>query len=300
MSFFKHPKSQITQYQQFVIFIFQTCFLAGFKKSSNFAPDFKICVIMKRIMLTLVLAIAAGVWNLNWAICMDATTQVDGPVVSLSGEFFTTAMPCEEGDPCPPCITLALSANDNIHYLSTTDSVVEAQLDSIIKVLESVNCICEQPATVTGIIYTRNNTYYIAISNIVELGVIQEKKWHQNTDTIPLFIKDGPGSSTVEPVDPNLIYATLSKDILSIYVLRKATSFTDSISTTITESGIYTIELTNPTWNYTVVGTFEYQVPQAVENTPANTPSATKILKDGQLFLRYKGQMYNVQGQQVQ
>ncbi len=167
-------------------------------------------------MLTLVLAIAAGVWNLNWAICMDATTQVDGPVVSLSGEFFTTAMPCEEGDPCPPCITLALSANDNIYYLSTTDSVVEAQLDSIIKVLESVNCICEQPATVTGIIYTRNNTYYIAISNIVELGVIQEKKWHQNTDTIPLFINDGPGSSTVEPVDPNLIYATLSKDILSI------------------------------------------------------------------------------------
>ena len=144
------------------------------------------------------------------------------------------------------------------------------------------------------------------------------------TDTIPLFIKDGPGSSTVEPVDPNLIYATLSKDILSIYVLRdleinmvlykapsanhapavkrtiKATTFTDSISTTITESGIYTIELTNPTWNYTVVGTFEYQVPQAIENTSANTPSATKILKDGRLFLRYKGQMYNVQGQQVQ
>ena len=172
---------------------------------------------MKKIMLTFVLAIAAGVWNLNWAICMDATTQVDGPVVSISGEFFMTAMPCEEGDPCPPCITLALSANDNIYYLSTTDSVVEAQLDSIIKVLESVNCICEQPATVTGIIYTRNNTYYIAISNIVELGVIQEKKWHQNTDTIPLFIKDGPGSSTVEPVDPNLVYATLTKDILAVY-----------------------------------------------------------------------------------
>ena len=144
------------------------------------------------------------------------------------------------------------------------------------------------------------------------------------TDTIPLFIKDGPGSSTVEPVDPNLIYATLSKDILSIYVLRdleinmvlykapsanhapalkrtiKATTFTDSISTILTESGTYTLELTNPAWDYTIVGTFEYQVPQAIENTPANTPSATKILKDGRLFLRYKGQMYNVQGQQVQ
>ena len=279
---------------------------------------------MKRFMLTLVLAIAAGVWNLNWAICMDATTQVDGPVVSISGEFFTTAMPCEEGDLCPPCITLALSANDNIYYLSTTDSVVEAQLDSIIKVLESVNCICEQPATVTGIIYTRNNTYYIAISNIVELGVIQEKKWHQDTDTIPLFIKDGPGSSTVEPVDPNLVYAILSKDILSIYAKKdleinmilykvpsanhapalkraiKATTFTDSISTTLTESGTYTLELTNPAWDYTIVGTFDYQLPQAVDNTPTDMPEATKILKDGQLIFLYQGKIYNVQGQQLQ
>ena len=145
-----------------------------------------------------------------------------------------------------------------------------------------------------------------------------------HTDTIPLFIKDGPGSSTVEPVDPNLIYATLSKDILSIYAKKdleinmilykvpsanhapavkraiKATTFTDSISTTLTESGTYTLELTHSAWDYTIVGTFDYQLPQAVENTPANTPSATKILKDGRLFLRYKGQMYNVQGQQVQ
>lgn len=143
-------------------------------------------------------------------------------------------------------------------------------------------------------------------------------------DTIPLFIKDGPGSSTVEPVDPNLVYATLNKDLLSIYAMRdleinmvlykapsanhapavkraiKASTFTDSISTTITESGTYTLELTNPAWDYTIVGTFDYQLPQAVENTPANTPSATKILKDGRLFLRYKEQMYNVQGQQVQ
>jgi hypothetical protein len=144
------------------------------------------------------------------------------------------------------------------------------------------------------------------------------------SDTIPLFIKDGPGSSTVEPVDPNLIYATLTKDVLSVYakekteisfVLYKApktnqvpatkrtmksASFTGSLSTTLTESGTYTMELTSPAWGYTVFGTFEYQVPQAVENTPADTPSATKILKDGQLIFLYEGKMYNVQGQQVQ
>ena len=144
-----------------------------------------------------------------------------------------------------------------------------------------------------------------------------------SSDTIPLY-KDGPGSSTVEPVDPNQIYATLNKDILSLYekmnmeigftlyktpsanqtpaVKRtiKATTFNDSVSTTITESGYYTIELTNPTWDYTIIGTFEYQVPQAVENTVANTPAATKILRDGQLILMYEGKIYNVQGQQIQ
>jgi len=144
-----------------------------------------------------------------------------------------------------------------------------------------------------------------------------------HTDTIPLFIKDGPGSSTVEPVDPNLIYATLTKDVLSVYakekteisfVLYKApktnqvpatkhtmksASFTGSLSTTLTESGTYTMELTSPAWGYTVFGTFEYKVPQAVENTSANAPSATKILRDGQLLLMYQEQMFNVQGQRI-
>jgi hypothetical protein len=144
-----------------------------------------------------------------------------------------------------------------------------------------------------------------------------------HTDTIPLFIKDGPGSSTVEPVDPNLIYATLTKDVLSVYakekteisfVLYKApktnqvpatkrtmksASFTGSLSTTLTESGTYTMELTSPAWGYTVFGTFEYKVPQAVENTSANAPSATKILRDGQLLLMYQEQMFNVQGRRI-
>jgi hypothetical protein len=145
----------------------------------------------------------------------------------------------------------------------------------------------------------------------------------QPTDTIPLFIKDGPGSSTVEPVDPNLIYATLTKDVLSVYakekteisfVLYKApktnqvpatkrtmksASFTGSLSTTLTESGTYTMELTSPAWGYTVFGTFEYKVPQAIENTSANAPSATKILRDGQLLLMYQEQMFNVQGRRI-
>ena len=144
------------------------------------------------------------------------------------------------------------------------------------------------------------------------------------SDTIPLFIKDGPGSSTVEPVDPNLIYATLTKDVLSVYakekteisfVLYKApktnqvpatkrtmksASFTGSLSTTLTESGTYTMELTSPAWGYTVFGTFEYKVPQAIENTSANAPSATKILRDGQLLIQNDDKLYNAQGIRLQ
>ena len=38
----------------------------------------------------------------------------------------------------------------------------------------------------------------------------------------------------------------------------------------------------------------------AIDNTPASTPAATKILRDGQLIFLYQGKIYNVQGQQLQ
>jgi hypothetical protein len=38
----------------------------------------------------------------------------------------------------------------------------------------------------------------------------------------------------------------------------------------------------------------------AIDNTPASTPAATKILRDGQLILLYKEQLYDVQGQRIQ
>ena len=176
---------------------------------------------------------------------------------------------------------------------------------------------------------TRNEIEWIYYDNNTENNRVKHHQYlrrypEEQSDTIPLYIKDGPGSSTVDPVDPNQIYATLTNDVLSVYELIneeieftlykepstkqmpkskrmiKATTFNDSISTVLTESGTYTIELTNPTWDYSIVGTFDFKVPQAVENTPANTPAATKILRDGQLLFLYKEQLYNVQGQRIQ
>lgn len=144
------------------------------------------------------------------------------------------------------------------------------------------------------------------------------------SDTIPLFIKDGPGSSTVEPVDPNQIVAVLQMDVLSIFEyigkeigyklsqtssgntpiikrLVKSDTFHESVAVTLTENGTYLLELTHPDWNYTIVGTFEYMGGEnAVINTEATVPSARKILRDGQLLIRKGDKICTLTGIQIQ
>lgn len=143
-------------------------------------------------------------------------------------------------------------------------------------------------------------------------------------DTIPLY-KDGPGSSTVQPVDPNEIVATLQHDVLSIFEhigkeigykltqtssssnapagkrLVKSDTFHESVAVTLTESGTYMLELTHPDWDYTIVGTFEYMGGEnAVINTEATEPSARKIMRDGQLLIRKGEKIYTLTGVQIQ
>ena len=146
---------------------------------------------------------------------------------------------------------------------------------------------------------------------------------HQKTDTIPLYIKDGPGTSTVEPVDPNQIIVTLNGDKLTIqeylgieigYVLTKAPSgnnmparnkemasdtFSESVSIHLTESGLYTLTLTSPEWSYSIVGTFEYDAPQGVEIVETSVPAAQKILRDGQLLIRKGDKTYTITGTEI-
>ena len=480
---------------------------------------------MKKIIFTLLLAIVSSVWMMSKAICMVAGTHIDGPTVSISGVLIQTAMPCEADTlECPPCLTLALSANEDLYYLSTTDPVVERQLDSIMSELVSVNCICEQPAVVTGVLYMRGGFHYIAISSITVLGDIQPKnedlrlnslcnewniakisnamgpyeeihtvkaalstdtiigtqkyvklfeagrykgalregtnrdiyyipsgsaheyllynfnanvgdrlsnlwyggsaEWCPNgynatvlsiseetprvftveveyiisdsegdhidpwvvfwtegvglsdgpagqicpgpdcacscgqvvlcaykngeqvytsdlgktygceynydpystpEDTIPLFIKDNPGTSTVDPADPNLIYAVLRNDMLiirdftgveifftlsrngSLFGPRRARSvqaqqsFTDSTSVELTEEGTYDIELTSESWNYIVIGSFDFnKTHEAVEIITSELPAASKILRNGQLLIRIGDQLYTPSGVLVQ
>ena len=457
---------------------------------------------------------------------MVAKTPVDGQTVSISGVLIQTAMPCGDEEPCANCLTLALSANEDLYYLSTTDPVVERQLDSIMSELVFVYCICEQPAVVTGVQYTRGGFHYIAISSITVLGDIQPQKedklpslcdewnvleisnvtcgyceeyrtynFHLTTDTviggllysqlikdgaykgalregnnrdiycvpagcsqeyllyafnaqvgdslkniwvggysswipdvrsaivseikqttprtielevhyyeapdayeesirnltwiegigmpfgpmgaecsvfngcadskaklllcaykngeqvyvseegkkygceynydpyltpvdtIPLYlVKDGPGTSTVDPADPNLIYAVLRTNMLiirdfsgaEIYCTLVNTSkaadsphharrvrlqgepFKNLLSVDLTEAGLYEISMTSEAWNYTVLGSFTYDIEEGISHTTPKQPSAQKVFRDGQILILRGEKIYNLQGQQLQ
>lgn len=151
--------------------------------------------------------------------------------------------------------------------------------------------------------------------------------FEESIDTIQLYkyVKDGPGSSTVDPVDPNQVVATLQGEYLTIheytgdeigYTLQKSPSsaparrntqaqtkiaadtFRGSASIQVSEYGTYTLELTNPLWDYTLVGTFYYGA-NGLEPVTPEMP-AYKYLIDGRMFIRQGDHIYTPTGMQVE
>ena len=147
------------------------------------------------------------------------------------------------------------------------------------------------------------------------------------TDTIPLFsyIGDDPGSSTVDPVDPNQVVAILQVNQLTIrensgeeinYTLRhntsaqtpalrmapKSDSFREEVTISITESGEYTLLLTNPSWGYAIFGQFNYS-PQGIDQIPSEENNdeshrkTRKILINGQILIIRGGKTFTLSGQ---
>ena len=142
------------------------------------------------------------------------------------------------------------------------------------------------------------------------------------TDTIPLFsyTGDDPGSSTVDPVDPNQVVATLQGDQLTIhehsgvdvtYTLRhnapaqmpslhrapQSDTFRDMVTLQITESGEYMLLLTNPSWGYSIFGRFNY-MPQGIISVHSSS-APQKVLQNGQMSILRGEKMYTVTGQEV-
>lgn len=144
----------------------------------------------------------------------------------------------------------------------------------------------------------------------------------EDADTIPLYTGDDPGSSTVDPVDPNQVVVTLNGNELNIkessgdeinytLVLNKNkqaptkeqtvqdNSFVHSVSIELTESGYYTLRLTNPNWDSSLVGHFQY-INSATEEVQGDEKCNAKILRDGQLLIRVGERLYTPTGMQIQ
>lgn len=143
----------------------------------------------------------------------------------------------------------------------------------------------------------------------------------QPTDTIPLYARDDSGSSTVDPVDPNQVVVTLKGDELTIkessgdeikFTLTNtsvassaakapktddAQSFRNEVSVQLTEDGNYQLILTNPNWDYKIYGTFRY-AHQGLGRVNDES-SATKILRDGQVFIERNGRVYSLTGIEI-
>lgn len=146
----------------------------------------------------------------------------------------------------------------------------------------------------------------------------------QAVDTIPIYYtRDDPGSSTVDPVDPNQVVVTLKGDELTIkdysgetitYSVKKESgnnasrrmpmyedTFQDSVSVELTEEGQYRLDLTNPNWDYRIYGTFRYpHSTQDISDVAVPACSVEKMLRDGELLIRKGNAIYTVTGIRVE
>lgn len=135
-----------------------------------------------------------------------------------------------------------------------------------------------------------------------------------STVTIPMTYKnvesltesaDGPGSSTVDPVDPNQAKAELTGNTLKVYegmegnaqisvnnithpqvVLQ--TGFDESVTLTLTDTARYSIQLYHPSIGF-VYGTFQYPIDKV-----------RKVMQNGRVLIRFGKHFYSPSGVKIQ
>jgi len=74
-------------------------------------------------------------------------------------------------------------------------------------------------------------------------------------------------------------------------------TFRDMVTLQITESGEYLLQLTNPSWDYTIFGRFTY-IAEGIERIEsASAPQKTLI--NGQIYILRGDRVYTLQGQEV-
>ncbi len=151
----------------------------------------------------------------------------------------------------------------------------------------------------------------------------------QPADTVALYWRsgDGPGSTTVTPVDPNQVVATLNDNLLTIreqsgeevtYSLAvtpishaparhelpeaqkevAAGNFRNSVAVQLSEDGSYTLTLSKAGWENDIYGTFDYTA-SGLQPVAATDAPARKLLRNGQLFIQQGDKIFTLTGVQT-
>ena len=151
----------------------------------------------------------------------------------------------------------------------------------------------------------------------------------QPADTVALYWRsgDGPGSTTVTPVDPNQVVATLNDNLLTIreqsgeevtYSLAvtpishaparhelpeaqkevAADTFRNSVAVQLSEDGSYTLTLSKAGWENDIYGTFDYTA-SGLQPIAATDAPARKLLRNGQLFIQQGDKIFTLTGVQT-
>lgn len=275
---------------------------------------------MKRFLLLLTLAVACSVWTTSNAQCLRSKAPASVKNETLQGTLEEAGYPCEKGEDCAECMVFAIQTSDRFYYMTSQDPTVWDVIDSLFLVKISVNCICAMDIIVIGRPYHNGSFDYIDVAGIS--GHLRTGS-PTPTDSISLYktdTEDDPGSSTVDPVDPTQVVATLNGNELTIQeysgdeigftltsgnapsnespalkLIQKEQTFRYMLSVLLNEQGTYTLHLSNPNWDYTIIGTFDYS-PQGIERIQQPGSGSQKILREGQLLIRQGEHVYTTLG----
>ncbi len=150
----------------------------------------------------------------------------------------------------------------------------------------------------------------------------------QPADTVALYWRsgDGPGSTTVTPVDPNQVVATLNDNMtireqsgeevtysLAVTPISHAPArhelpeaqkevaadtFRNSVAVQLSEDGSYTLTLSKAGWENDIYGTFDYTA-SGLQPIAATDAPARKLLRNGQLFIQQGDKIFTLTGVQT-
>ena len=121
----------------------------------------------RKILFILLLALTGCLYSTSQAACMAARADEAGTDITISGSLIWASYPCEDGEDCPDCLTIALRTTDNFYYLTTDDTDLEQQMDDLL----AATVLQDPPqVTVTGTLFTRRNSNYIEVTAFSVIG----------------------------------------------------------------------------------------------------------------------------------